>query len=76
MGAIRFVNRRVAMPQLVLIALAGAGLVAGYQWVKRQIETDVAQPDKPDDIGETMRDLGPLAWDDASGTYRPVRREN
>lgn len=75
MGALRALNGRVAMPQLVLIALAGAGLIAGYQWVKHQIEAENARTERPENAGETMRDLGTLAWDEASGAYRPVRRE-
>lgn len=63
------------MPQLLLIAIAGAGIVAGYQWVKRQIEDETKRAERPETVGEHMRDLGMLAWDEASGTYRPVRRE-
>jgi hypothetical protein len=65
------------MPQLVLIALAGASVLAGYRWVKRQIAAEAARASK--EAAETtagaMRDLGPLTWDEASGAYRPARRE-
>lgn len=68
------------MPQLLLLALAGAGIVAGYHWVKRQIEAEqtLARQEREVAGAKTgaMRDLGPLAWDEATGSYRPAMRRD
>ena len=67
------------MPQLILIAFAGIGLVAGYRWIRRQLADSIAEAARTEQtagaVRQTVRDLGPLAWDEASKSYRPVRRD-
>lgn len=61
------------MPQLVLIALAGVGVVAGFRWLRRQL-TDEAPTEPAEAVPVPgIRDLGPLTWDEASKSYRPTR---
>lgn len=67
------------MPQLILLAVAGVGLYAGYKWVTRQARdaTDAAmraQENLRQRAKNDMRDaknLGPLEWDEATKAYRP-----
>jgi hypothetical protein len=67
------------MPQLIALAIAGAGLYAGYRWVSRKLAAERAAATaeaerraRPAD-GEP-RDLGRLAWDEAARAYRPENR--
>jgi hypothetical protein len=69
------------VPQVIALAFLGAGLYAGYRWLARAAG----------DIGEGMRrtedelarkaagriekDLGALEFDQASGVYRPAKRD-
>lgn len=67
------------MPQLALLAIAGAGLYAGLKWVSRALEAQAgAARRQAEDLGrrasETVhapKDLGRLEWDADSGVYRP-----
>lgn len=69
------------MPQVIALALLGAGLYAGYRWLARtagdigaglrRAEDEVAQ--KP--AGRIEKDLGALEFDPASGVYRPTKRD-
>jgi hypothetical protein len=67
------------MPPLVVLAVAGVGLYAGYRLFSKLIEQ--AQSLSPVDIDRQRReaatrmhpsrDLGQLEWDEAAGVYRP-----
>jgi hypothetical protein len=68
------------MPQLVVLALVGAGLYAGYRWYARTAQEVTAQIRRTED--ELLRkapgtalekDMGVLEYDPASGVYRPKR---
>lgn len=66
------------MPQLVVLALAGAGLLAGYKWLSKKIEAQMnAEP-----VRETAeasapgapKEMGALEWDGEAKVYRPVKQ--
>ncbi len=69
------------MPQLIALALAGAGLYASYKWLTRGMaksggaaeQTGEAQARSATDATSTAtpKDLGALDWDEAAGVYRP-----
>lgn len=68
------------MPQLVAIAVIGAGLVAGYKWAAKKMEEARIAAERAEtelrrqaaQAGEP-KDLGMLELDPASGEYRPRR---
>ncbi|KAB2916759.1 MAG: hypothetical protein F9K29_11000 [Hyphomicrobiaceae bacterium] len=69
------------MPQLVVLALVGAGLYAGYRWFSRTSKEVAAEFERARDElrrkaagGVVEKDLGALEYDPASGVYRPVKR--
>jgi len=67
------------MPQFIVIALAGAGLYAGYRWLSREMQRGAAEAMRAHeeiarraaDATGRPRDLGTLEWDEAAGVYRP-----
>lgn len=65
------------MPQLVLLFGVGAGLVAGYKWLSREVQRHaeaaeaVRERNRQAQAGAAARDLGALEWDEATGAYRP-----
>ena len=69
------------MPQVIALALLGAGLYAGYRWLARaagdigagmrRAEEELAQKAP----GHLEKDLGALEYDQASGVYRPAKRD-
>lgn len=68
------------MPQLVVLALVGAGLTAGYRWYARTVKEVTAQIRRTEDellrkaSGAALeKDMGVLEYDPASGVYRPQR---
>jgi hypothetical protein len=69
------------MPQLIAIALAGAGLLAGARWFARTAAAAVAEAERRREQAEREaagwaqepRDLGTLEFDSRSGVYRPRR---
>lgn len=70
------------MPQLVILALVGAGLYAGYRWLSRSARELAAEVRRAEDElraraagGALEKDMGRLEYDPASGVYRPTRRE-
>jgi len=69
------------MPQLVALAVVGAGLFAGYRWLSRVAGQAAAGVRAAEDemrrraSVEEPRNLGALEFDPASGTYRPTGRE-
>ena len=70
------------MPQVIALALLGAGLYAGYRWVKRAVreigdgmqrtDEELQRQEAP---GRIEKNLGALEYDPASGVYRPVTRD-
>lgn len=67
------------MPQLIALALAGAGLYAGYRWfarVNKQVTAQIRRTEE--ELGRRAgavleKDMGELEYDPASGVYRPKR---
>jgi hypothetical protein len=59
------------MPQLIALALIGAGAMAGYRWVAKQV--DAARQAAEQRQSEGPRDLGQLEWDEVSQVYKPRR---
>lgn len=69
------------MPQVIALALLGAGLYAGYRWFARAASDFGAEMRRAEDeMGQKAaarieKDLGPLEFDPASGVYRPAKRD-
>ena len=70
------------MPQVIALALLGAGLYAGYRWVTRAVSEIGEGMQRADEelqrqeaAGRIEKNLGALEYDPASGVYRPVRRD-
>jgi hypothetical protein len=59
------------MPQLIALALIGAGAMAGYRWVAKQV--DAARQAAEQRQSEGPRDLGQLECDEVSQVYKPRR---
>ncbi len=64
------------MPQLAIAVIVGAGLMAGYKWISRELqrqsdsaETSRAEAEHHEPVGP--RDLGALEWDESAGVYKP-----
>ena len=69
------------MQQLVVLALVGAGLYAGYRWLTRSAREIAAEVRRTEDelrrrtAGAAIeKDMGRLEYDPVSGVYRPTRR--
>lgn len=69
------------MPQLVVLALVGAGLYVGYRWLSRSVREIKAEVRRAENewraraAGSALeKDMGRLEYDPASGVYRPMRR--
>jgi hypothetical protein len=68
------------MPQLIVLALVGAGLYAGYKWVSRKLRraSEAAERAREElarrtaEAAEGPKDLGRLEWDEKAGVYRPA----
>ena len=69
------------MPQVIALALLGAGLYAGYRWLARTASEIAAEMRRAEDElghkarGSIEKDLGALEFDPASGVYRPAKRD-
>lgn len=69
------------MPQLIAIAIVGAGVYAGYRWVRGQVSRaqDSARTAEAEvrrraaERAGQPRDLGTLEYDATTGEYRPRR---
>jgi hypothetical protein len=67
------------MPQLVVLALVGAGLYAGYRWYARASERVAAEVRRTEDelrrrAQVAVKEMGKLEYDPISGVYRPSNR--
>ena len=63
------------MPQLIVLALIGAGLYAGLRWVVRsEVKRPREEVRRPPASALPEKNLGALVLDPASGVYRPARR--
>ena len=67
------------MPQLVVLAVVGAGLYAGYRWFARASERIAAEVRRTGGRvapagGVAVKEMGALEYDPASGVYRPAKR--
>lgn len=66
------------MPHLVVAALLGAGLYAGYRWVARAARQALDEAERAFEERGTeakvTKDLGALEFDAAAGVYRPKKR--
>jgi hypothetical protein len=67
------------MPQVIALALLGAGVYAGYRWLTRAAR-EIAAEARPaeeevrqEPAGRIEKNLGALEYDPASGVYRPAR---
>jgi hypothetical protein len=66
------------MPQLIVLAVAGAGLLAGYKWLSRKL-ADQAEAERVRAQAEAVasgeadapKEMGSLVWDAESKAYRP-----
>jgi hypothetical protein len=69
------------VPQVIALALLGAGLYAGYRWMTsaaRQLADDMRRAEEQlrqeAATGRIEKNLGALEYDPTAGVYRPVRR--
>jgi type II secretory pathway component PulJ len=68
------------VPQVIVLALLGAGAYMGYRWVVRTSREIAAEMQRAQDKlrrgapPHVERDLGRLEYDSQSGVYRPVKR--
>lgn len=70
------------MPQVIALALVGAGLYAGYRWFSRTTREIAAEVHRAQDEmrrraagGMLEKDMGALVYDPTTGVYRPSRRD-
>jgi hypothetical protein len=69
------------VPQVIALALLGAGLYAGYRWLARAAgDIGAGMRSAEDELarkaaGRIKKDLGALEYDHASGVYRPAKRD-
>ena len=68
------------MPQVIALALLGAGLYAGYRWFTRTAREIGAGMQRAEEeltqraSGRVEKNLGALEYDPVSGVYRPVHK--
>jgi hypothetical protein len=68
------------MPQVIALALLGAGIYAGYRWfagAARRLGEELQRGDEElqrQPAGRIEKDLGALEYDPVAGVYRPVRK--
>lgn len=68
------------MPQLIALALVGAGLYAGYRWFSRAAKEITAEIQRAEEelrrragVGTLPKDMGELEYDPVTAVYRPKR---
>jgi type II secretory pathway component PulJ len=69
------------VPQLVVLALLGAGAYACYRWIARasrelaaELRRNQEELQRGSSPRQVERDLGSLEYDPKSGVYRPAKR--
>jgi hypothetical protein len=68
------------VPQLMVLALVGAAIYAGYRWLWRPARMIAAEVRRAEEemrraaARSLEKDMGALEYDPISGVYRPVRR--
>ena len=68
------------MPQVIALAVLGAGLYAGYRWLTRTTREIAAHVQRAEDemrreaAGRIEKNLGALEYDPSSDVYRPARK--
>jgi hypothetical protein len=68
------------VPQLMVLALVGAGIYAGYRWLWRPARMIAAEVRRAEHqmqraaARSSEKDMGALEYDPISGVYRPARR--
>ena len=74
------VSGKCIMPQVIALALLGAGLYAGYRWLTRTTH-EIAAPMqgaeeelRQEAASRIEKNLGALEYDPSSGVYRPARK--
>ena len=69
------------MPQVIALALLGAGVYAGYRWFARTARELGEQMQRGEEelpqqaAGRIEKDLGALEYDPVAGVYRPAKRD-
>jgi hypothetical protein len=70
------------VPQLMVLALVGAGIYAAYRWVWRPARLIAAEVRRAEDemrraaAGRAyVKDMGRLEYDPRTGVYRPTRHD-
>ena len=66
------------MPQVIALALLGAGVYAGYRWLARaarDLGAEMQRTEQREAPGRIEKNLGALEYDPATGVYRPARRD-
>jgi hypothetical protein len=69
------------MPQVIALALLGAGIYAGYRWFTRAARQMALEMQRAEEeprqgpAGRNEKNLGALEYDPAAGVYRPERRD-
>lgn len=63
------------MPPVILAAVLGAGLYAGYRLFSKLVE-QAQTPPRPKTAGKQgePKNLGGLVWDEKAGAYRPDKQ--
>jgi len=62
------------MPQLLVLVVAGAGLVAGYKWLSKKVTEHIDALEAQAEAARGPKELGQLEWDAEAQVYRPARR--
>ena len=70
------------MPQVIALAIAGAGLYAACRWLSRGVRRAIARAgEAQEELARKARqnvrapkDLGELVWDEEAEVYRPSRQ--
>jgi hypothetical protein len=74
------VSEKCIMPQVIALALLGAGLYAGYRWFTRTTPEIAAPMQRAEEefrqeaASRIEKNLGALEYDPSSGVYRPAEK--
>ena len=69
------------MPQLIIVAVIGAGFYAAYRWMRQLSDALTSELTRAEEElrhraagGRIEKDLGSLEYDPAAGVYRPRKQ--